>query len=288
MSEDPVVSAVLTATVGIVGLVGLVLVMAPPSVRAVEAWLFGLGLASDDPPVAAVRGVLVRMSYVGTVVFAIATAVAVLADFKMSSAALGLATAGALSPLVSAGGGRHRRVALAAPTGRDSVAVVSMIAGVVVGVGSMVLVAILEAEQRFRREEGAGAIVLDSGSALPAIESYTLPVLGVVAFLLSAIMAMGALRIRRRQALAAVDGSIDHALRAAQLHRLSFSVLGGQVVVAGLVCVGLPLIGGTGDIERMAAFATPLSLSLVAIGLALIAYSHLLPFWIARARASRQ
>jgi hypothetical protein len=139
-------------------------------------------------------------------------------------------------------------------------------------------------------------LVLESGTVLPAVEYYTLPIIGSASFLLAAGAWLGVRRVGRRQSLAGVDTSVDRALRAVSVRRIAAGALGGQVVLLGTALTGTPLLAGTAAGEGGAVWMSDpnlvhtvalVSLAVITVGLLVIAGSLVVPFWSARVREVR-
>lgn len=287
----------LVGVTGAVGIAGALLLVAPPPLRAVAAWLSWAGLEDSDETLTAVRGVLMRMSYVGTAVFLIVTVVGLAAQLKAASAAVALACAAVAAASVRVDGGRRRRAALGSTAVADARA-----RRLLVGAGALTLVVValacVLAVFHAMRTGPRSTLALESGTVLPAVEYYTLPLIAAASALLAAGAWLGVRRVSRRQSLAGVDTSVDRALRAVSVRRIAAGALGGQIVLLGTAVTGTPLLaqtaapavqGGTAWMSDPILVHTMalVALAVITAGLLVIAGSLLVPFWSARAQEAR-
>ncbi|MEU4387026.1 hypothetical protein [Promicromonospora sp. NPDC023805] len=283
---------------GLVGLAGLVLLLVPPSQHAVRSWLSVLGGGGADETVVAVRGAVLRMSYVGAGVFVLVTVLGLFAQFRATSAAIALALATVVAAGVRVESGTRRRADITAHGVPDAGASRLLIAatGLAVVVFALgILLAVLEAGPG---GPGSSSWFPESSSVLPAVEYYTMPTVAAAAVLVTVITWLAYRRVLRRQSLAGVDSNVDHALRRASIRRISVGALSCQILLLSTMVMATPLLartivpdgsGGTPsqvDAQAVTA-ASGVALALVILGLVIAAAALAAPFWAAAARQAR-
>lgn len=283
---------------GVVGMAGLVLLLVPPSQRAVRAWLSIASCNDADETVTAVGGVVLRMSYVGAGVFVLVTIVGLIAQFQATSAAIALALATVVAASVRVESGTRRRADVTARRVPDvwaSRALLGATGLAVIVVAMAIVLAVLEARLS---GPGSSSVFPESGSVLPALEYYTMPTVAAAGALVAAIAWLGYRRVLRRQSLAGVDTTVDHALRHASVRRISVGALACQILLLSTAVTASPLLtqtavpdgnGGTlsqVDAQAVAA-AGGVASALVIVGLVVTAAALVAPFWTAAARRAR-
>lgn len=286
----------LATVAGAVGVVGLTLLLVPPTQYAVRAWLSTLSLPADDASVAAVRGAALRMSYAGGAVFLVVTVVGLAAQFKAVSAAVALTFAVVTAASVRVEGGSRRRADLSPVDGSTSRSWL-LIGGTALG-GMVTIGAVALAALHAERSGPNSSVVLESGSDMPAVESYTLPVVAAASALLAIAAWLGHRHVLRRQSLATVGAGVDQALRGAGIRRIAAGAVSGQMVLLGIVVSATPLLAETAapvtpeptvwlpDPGAISA-AGDVGLGIVVTGLVVAAVSLFTPFWSATVRAAR-
>lgn len=284
----------LAVVAGAVGVAALLLLLIPPSQRAVRAWLSRSNLRDDDQTVTAVRGALMRMCYAGGAVLLAFTVAGLMAEFKAVSAALGLAIAAVAAASVGVDGGSRRRADLGHLEVADARAG-RLLTGATVLSAVVCVVAVVLAVFYARRSESGGSPVIEAGSLVPVVEHFTLPLVAGVSALLAVAAWLGYRRVLRRQSLAGVDTNVDHALRAISTRRIAAGALSAQIILLGTALTGVPLLaqstvpvvegGAVWQVDQqLVNTAGGVALVVVVVGLVVAAASLASPFRVAAVR----
>jgi len=275
----------LAGAAAVVGACAVALLVLRVPTRAVLAWAAGAGVGEDDDTVTAVGGALTRMAFVGAAVFVIGAVAGLMLQLKAVALAVALALAVVASASVRVDSGRRRRARLAMDDARPDESRRVLVAGSLLGVG-VVSVAAALARLYLERSSERGYVILEWGTVLPDVEYHSLPVVMGSSALLLAAGWVGTVRVRRRRSLAGPDTGADRALRVVSMRRIAMGVLGGQVVLLGAALRAVPLLDPAGsstaqwlpDPDLMEA-AGVLSLTVVVVGLAVLAWAVAVPFW---------